>query len=127
VVIKVDGAIYKGILEPLLVEVVNELSNNFPRYILQASMFSSPEKSFVLPVYAEAMARASPPTRPSCVPRQRNVDPRVLEFFDITATIDASFPVDCSDSKSSSLSGEIFQRRSSKSRPCSDDSMSQSS
>jgi hypothetical protein len=127
VVIKVDGAIYKGILEPLLVEVVNELSNNFPRYILQASMFSSPEKSFVLPVYAEAMARASPPTRPSCVPRQRNVDPRVLEFFDITATIDASFPVDCSDFKSSSLSGEIFQRRSSKSRPCSDDSMSQSS
>jgi hypothetical protein len=55
------------------------------------------------------------------------VDPRVLEFFDITATVDASFPVDCSDSESSSLSGEIFQRRSSKSRPCSDDSMSQSS
>jgi hypothetical protein len=26
VVIKVDGAIYKGILEPLLVEVVNEVS-----------------------------------------------------------------------------------------------------
>jgi hypothetical protein len=108
-VIKVDGAIYKGILEPLLVEVVNEVSNSFPRYILQASMFSSPEKSFILSVYAEAMAHASPPTRPSCVPRQRNVDPRVLEFFDITATVDASFPVDCSDSESSSLSGEIFQ------------------
>jgi hypothetical protein len=90
-------------------------------------MFSSPEKSFVLHVYAEAMARASPPTRPSCVPHQRNVDPRVLEFFDITATIDASFNVDCSHSESNSLFGEIFQRRSPKSRPCSDDSMPQSS
>jgi hypothetical protein len=90
-------------------------------------MFSSPEKSFVMPVYAEAMARASPPTWPSCVPCQCNVDPRVLEFFDITATVDASFPVDCSDSESSSLSGEIFQQRSSKSRPCSDNSISQSS
>jgi hypothetical protein len=68
-VIKVDGAIYKGILEPLLVEVVNEVSNSFHRYILLASMFSSPEKSFVMPVYAEAMAHASPPTQPSCVPR----------------------------------------------------------
>jgi hypothetical protein len=90
-------------------------------------MFNSPEKSFILPIYAEAMARASPPTWPSCVPHQRNVDPRILEFFDITATVDASFLVDCSDSKSSSLSGEIFQRRPSKSRPCNDDSMSQSS
>jgi hypothetical protein len=55
------------------------------------------------------------------------VDPRVLEFFDIIATVDASFLVDSSDSESSSLSGEIFQRRSSKSKPCNDDSMSQSS
>jgi hypothetical protein len=126
-VIKVDGAIYKGILEPLLVEVVNEVSNSFSQYILQASIFNSPEKSFVLPVYVEAMARASPPTRPSCIPRQRNVNPRVLEFFDINAIVDASFLVDCSDSESSSLSSEIFQRRSSKSRPCNDDSISQSS
>jgi hypothetical protein len=103
------------------------LSNPTHGYILQASIFSSLEKSFILPIYAEAMAHASPPTRPSCVPRERNVDPRVLEFFDVTATIDASFPVDCSDSESSSLSSEIFQRRSSKSRPCSDDSMLQSS
>jgi hypothetical protein len=65
---------------------------------LQASTFSSLEKSFVLPIYAEAMARASPPTQPSCVPRERNVDPRDLEFFGITTTVDASFPVDCSDS-----------------------------
>jgi hypothetical protein len=90
-------------------------------------MFNSPEKSFDLPVYVDAMARASPPTRPSCVPRKRNVDPRVVEYFDIDATVDASFPVDCSNHESSSLSGEIFQRRSSKSRPCSDDSMLESS
>jgi hypothetical protein len=90
-------------------------------------MFSNPKKSFVLHVYAEAMARASPPTRPSCVPRERNVDPRILEYFDIDAIVDASFPANCSDSESNSLSGEIFQRRSLKSRPCSDDSMSHSS
>jgi uncharacterized protein YqfA (UPF0365 family) len=98
------------------------------------------------------MARASLPTRPSCVLRKRNVDPRVVEYFDIDSTVDASFPVDCSDlessslsgtdidatvdasflvdcsdSESSSLSGAIFQRRFSKSRPCSDNNMSQSS
>jgi hypothetical protein len=80
-----------------------------------------------MPVYAEAMARASPPTWPSCVPRQRNVNPRVLEFLDITTTVDASFPADCSNSESNSLSGKIFQRKSSRSSPYSDDSMSQSS
>jgi hypothetical protein len=90
-------------------------------------MFSSPEKSFDLPVYADAIAHASLPTRPSCIPRKRNVDPRVVEYFDIDASIDASFYVDSSDPESNSMSGEIFQRRSSKSRPCSDDSMSQSS
>jgi hypothetical protein len=90
-------------------------------------MFSSPEKSFDLLVCADAMARASPPTRPNQAPRKRNLDPRVVEYFDIDATVDASFRVDCLDPESSYLSGEIFQRRSSKSRPCSDDSMSQSS
>jgi hypothetical protein len=73
------------------------------------------------------MARASPPTRPNCVPRKRNVDPRVVEYFDIDATVDASFPIDCSGPESNSMSSEIFQRRSSKSRLCSDDSISQSS
>jgi hypothetical protein len=90
-------------------------------------MFSSPKKSFDMPIYAAVMACASPPTRPSCVPRKCNVDPRVVEYFDIDATVDASFPVDYSDPESSSISGEIFQRRSSKSRPCNDNSMSQSS
>jgi hypothetical protein len=50
------------------------------------------------------MARASPPTRPSCVPHGRNVDPRIMEYLDIDAAVDASFPVDFLDSKSSSLS-----------------------
>jgi hypothetical protein len=90
-------------------------------------MFNNPEKSFDLLVYADAMARAFPPTRPSCAPRKCNVDPRVVEYFDIDASVDASFHVDCSDPEFSSLSGEIFQQRSLKSRPWSDDSMSQSS
>jgi hypothetical protein len=96
-------------------------------YILQASMFNSPKKSIDLPVYVDAMARASPPTRPSCVPCKRNVDPMVLEYLDIDATVDASFPVDYSDPETCSLSNEIFQRRSSKSRPYSDYSISESS
>jgi hypothetical protein len=45
-------------------------------------------------------------------------------FLDISATVDTSFPLGYSDSGSSSLSSEIFERRSSKSRHCSDDSMS---
>jgi hypothetical protein len=60
---------------------------------------------------------AFPPRRPTCVPYCRHVrDPRILNFFDIIATVDASFPTDCSDFGCSSLSGEIFER-------CSDDSM----
>jgi hypothetical protein len=85
-------------------------------------MFSSPEKSFLLLVYAEVMARASLPRRPSCVPRGRHLgDPRVFYFLDISATVDASFPADCSDFGSTSLFGEIFEL-SSKSRHCNDDS-----
>jgi hypothetical protein len=48
-------------------------------------------------------------------------------FLDISATIDTSFPIDCSNSRSSSLFGEIFECKSSKPRHCSDDSMSTSS
>jgi hypothetical protein len=92
-----------------------------PSFILQAGLFDNPEKSFFLPVYAEAMVRASPPRQPICTPRpSHGVDPRVLNFFDIIATVDTSFPVDSSDSEGSSLSREIFER-------CSDDSMSTSS
>jgi hypothetical protein len=67
------------------------------------------------------MARAFPPRRPTCAPRPRHgVDPRILNFFDISATVDTSFIADCSDSGCNSLSGEIFER-------CNDDSMSPSS
>jgi hypothetical protein len=90
-------------------------------------MFSSPEKSFVLPIYAEAMAHASPPRRPSCIFCQFNVDPRILEFFDITTAVDASFPAYSSDSRSTILSGGIFERLSSMSTDCIDDSRSPSS
>ena len=86
-------------------------------------MFNSPKESFLLPTYVEAMAHASLPIRPSCGP---NVDSRIMEYLDIDATIDASFPIDCSNSKSKSMSGEFFQWRSLKSRPCSDNSMPQS-
>ena len=48
-------------------------------------------------------------------------------FLDISAIINTSFPKDCLDFRSSSLSSEIFEHRSSKSTCCSDDSMSPSS
>jgi hypothetical protein len=88
--------------------------------ILQAGLLNSPEKSFSLHVYADAMARASLRSRPTCAPRPgHGVDLRVLNYLDIDATIDTSFAVDCSDSGCSSQSGEIYER-------CSDDSMSTS-
>jgi hypothetical protein len=67
------------------------------------------------------MAHASLPRRPISAPHPRHgVDPRVLNYIDISTTIDTSFPVNSSDSGCSSLSGEIFER-------CSDDSISTSS
>jgi hypothetical protein len=91
-----------------------------PGLILQAGLLNSPEKSFSLPVYADAMARASLRSRPTCAPRPgHGVDPRVLNYLDIDATVDTSFAADCSDSGCSSRSGEIYER-------CSDDSMSTS-
>jgi hypothetical protein len=89
-----------------------------PHSVLQAGLLDSPKKSFSLPVYADAMARASLRSGPTCVPRPgHGVDPRVLNYLDIDATIDTSFPSDCSDSGCSPHSGDIFER-------CSDDSMS---
>jgi hypothetical protein len=99
----------------------SNLRSPTPSYILQAHLLDSPEKSFLLPVYVEAMARASPPTQPTYAPHPRHgVDPRILNFFDINTIVDTSFPTDCSDSGCSSQSGEIFER-------CSDDSISTSS
>jgi hypothetical protein len=96
----------------------SSLRSPTPGFVLQAGLLDSPEKSFSLPVYADAMARASLRSGPTCAPRpSHGVDPRVLNYLDIDATVDTSFPSDCSDSGCSPRSGEIFER-------CSDDSMS---
>ena len=80
-----------------------------PGLILQARLLDSPEKSFSLPVYADAMARASLRSGPTYAPRSgRGVDPRVLNYLDIDATVDTSFPSDCSDPGCSSRSGDIY-------------------
>jgi hypothetical protein len=64
------------------------------------------------------MARASLRSGPTCAPQpSHGVDPMVLNYLDIDATIDTSFPSDCLDSRCSSRFGGIFER-------CSDDSMS---
>jgi hypothetical protein len=89
-----------------------------PGSVLQAGLFDSPEKSFSLLVYADVMARAFLRSGPTCAPRPgHGVDPRVLNYLDVDATVDTSFPSDCLDSGYSSRSGDIFER-------CSDDSMS---
>jgi hypothetical protein len=89
-----------------------------PGFSLQVGLLDSPEKSFFLPVYADEMARASLRSGPTSAPRPgHGVDPRVLNYLDIDATVDTSFPSDCSDSGCSSHSGGIFER-------CSHDSMS---
>jgi hypothetical protein len=89
-----------------------------PGFVLQAGLLDSLEKSFSLHVYADAMARASLRSGPTYAPRPgHGVDPRVLNYLDVDAIVDTSFPSDCSDFGCNSRSGEIFER-------CSDDSMS---
>jgi hypothetical protein len=96
----------------------SSLRNPTSSFVLQAVLLDSPEKSFSLPVYVEAMARASLRSGPTCAPRpSHGVDPRVINYLDIDATVDTSFPSDGSDSGCSPRSGDIFER-------CSDDSMS---
>jgi hypothetical protein len=96
----------------------SSLKSPTPGFVLQVGLLDSPKKSFSLPVYADAMARASLRRGPTCAPRPgQGVDPRVRNYLDIDATVDTSFPSDCSDTGCSSHSGEIFER-------CSDDSMS---
>ena len=64
------------------------------------------------------MARASLRSGPTCVPRPgRGVDPKVLKYLDVDATIDTSFPSDCSNSGTNSRSGDIYG-------DCSDDCIS---
>jgi hypothetical protein len=86
-----------------------------PSLILQAGLLQSPEKSFFLPVYAEALARASLRNGPFRAPRPyHGVDPRVRNLFDLEATVDTSFSLDRSDSgcSSSSRPGDIIGDRS---------------
>jgi hypothetical protein len=91
----------------------SSMRSPIPSFVLQASLLDSPEKSFSLPVYADAMARASLRSGPTCAPRRgHGVDPRVLNYLDIDATIDTSFLSDCSDSGCSPRSGKIFERYS---------------
>jgi hypothetical protein len=64
------------------------------------------------------MARAYLRSGPTCAHRPgHGVDPRVLNYLDVDATVDTSFPSDYSVSGCSPCSGEIFER-------CSNDSMS---
>jgi hypothetical protein len=96
----------------------SSLRSPTPGFVLQAGLLDSPEKSFSLPVYANVMARASLRSGPTCAPRPgHGIDPRVLNYLGIDATVDTSFPSNCSDSRCSPRSGEIFEC-------CSDDSMS---
>ena len=79
---------------------------------MQSGLLDSIETTFSLPVYAEAMARASLRSGPTCAPQPgRGVDPRVLKYLDVDATVDTSFPSD------SSRSGDIYG-------DCSDDCVS---
>ena len=84
-----------------------------PGFALQTGLFQSPKNSFSLPVYDDAMARASLRSEPTCAPRPRHgVDPRVLNYLDIDVTVDTSIPLDCSDFGCSSKSGDIYEHYS---------------
>jgi hypothetical protein len=94
------------------------MRSSTPGFVLQAGFLDSPKKSFSLLIYADAMARTSLRSGSTCAPQLgHGVDPRILNYLDIDATVDTSFPSDCSDSRYSPRSGEIFER-------CSDDSIS---
>ena len=67
--------------------------------ILQASMFASPEKPFLLPEYAEAMACALATLGSNSLPRPCYLgDPRVLNFLDLFAFEDFAFTLSSFDS-----------------------------
>ena len=55
------------------------------------------------------MGGASLRSGPTCAPRPgRGVDPKVLNYLDIDATVDISIPLDCSNSGCSSRSSNIY-------------------
>ena len=66
-----------------------------------------------MPIYDDAMARASFRSEPTCAPRHSHgVDPRVLNYLDIDVVVDTSFPSDCSDFGCSSKSSDIYEHYS---------------
>jgi hypothetical protein len=72
-------------------------------------MFISPEKPFLPPNYAKAMACASPTTRPTCeLCRLYLGNARILNFLDISATKDFSFPLDSSASHNEGIIGSCL-------------------
>ena len=80
-----------------------------PSLALQSGLLDNIEMSFFLPVYVEAMAHTSLRSGPTCAPRPgRGVDPKVLNYLDVDATVDTSFPSDCSNSGCSSRFGDIY-------------------
>jgi hypothetical protein len=59
------------------------------------SMIISLEKPFLLPDYAKAMACSSLIARPTCEPcHYYRGDRRILDFLDISATDNSTFPLD---------------------------------
>ena len=89
-----------------------------PSLALQSELLDSIGMSFSLPIYAEVMARASLRSGPTCAPRPgRGIDSKVLKYLDVDATIDISFPSDCSNFGCNSRFGDIYGH-------CSDDYMS---
>jgi hypothetical protein len=67
--------------------------------ILQASMFASPKKPFLLLEYAEAMTHALATSRPTFLPSPSILgDPRVLNFFDLSASEDFATTLSSYDS-----------------------------
>jgi hypothetical protein len=62
-------------------------------------MFASPEKPFLLPEYAETMACALTTSRPTSLPHARILeDPRVLNYFDLSASEDFAITLNSSNS-----------------------------
>ena len=85
------------------------LKSPTPSLALQSELLDSIEMSFSLHVYVEAMTCASLKSGPTCAPRpRRGIDPKVLKYLDVDATVDTSFPSDCSNSGCNSRFGDIY-------------------
>jgi hypothetical protein len=86
---------------PLCNCLISSLGLRSPSHgsILQASMFASPEKPFLLLEYTEAMARALTTSRPTSLPSPRILgNPRILNFFDLSTFEDFATTLSSYDS-----------------------------